>query len=85
MLNAPIFLMIRFSWPKLIRRSSNSLKTPDVQERYTGSRGDYFREALPLATENMMALHNAGIRVAMGTDSGPLPGFRDILSTWRWR
>ena len=52
------------------------LEDPDVQQRYTGAAADYFRGALPLATENMMALHNAGIRVAMGTDSGPPARFQ---------
>jgi imidazolonepropionase-like amidohydrolase len=52
------------------------LEDPGVQERYTGTAADYFREALPLAKENMMALHNAGIRVAMGTDSGPPARFQ---------
>ncbi len=52
------------------------LEDPDVQQRYTGAAADYFREALPLATENMMTLHNAGIRVAMGTDSGPPARFQ---------
>jgi imidazolonepropionase-like amidohydrolase len=52
------------------------LEDPDVQERYTGTAADYYREALPLAKENMMALHNAGIRVAMGTDSGPPARFQ---------
>jgi len=52
------------------------LRDPDVQQRYTGEAADYYREALPLAKENMMTLHNAGIRVAMGTDSGPPARFQ---------
>jgi imidazolonepropionase-like amidohydrolase len=36
----------------------------------------YYREALPLAQSNMMALHNAGVRVAMGTDTGPVARFQ---------
>lgn len=47
------------------------LTDPEIQQRYTGRAANYFREALPLAKANMMALHNAGIRVALGTDSGP--------------
>ena len=52
------------------------LQQPDVQERYTGIAADYYREALPLAMENMMTLHNAGVRVALGTDSGPAARFQ---------
>lgn len=49
------------------------LQQEAVQRRYTGRDADYYREALPLARDNMMALHHAGVRIAMGTDSGP-PG-----------
>lgn len=52
------------------------LQDPEVQERYTGASADFYREALPLAEENMMALHNAGVRVALGTDSGPPARFQ---------
>lgn len=52
------------------------LTEPDVQQRYTGRAADYFREALPLAKANMIALHNAGVRVALGTDSGPPARFQ---------
>jgi imidazolonepropionase-like amidohydrolase len=36
----------------------------------------HFREALPLAERNMIALHEAGIGIAMGTDSGPVSRFQ---------
>ncbi len=52
------------------------LEDPEVQERYTGEAADFYREALPLAKENMMALHNSGIRAALGTDSGPPARFQ---------
>jgi imidazolonepropionase-like amidohydrolase len=52
------------------------LQDPEIQQRYTGMAADYYREALPLAMENMMALHNAGIRIALGTDSGPPARFQ---------
>ncbi len=54
----------------------DQLRDPGIQEQYTGEAADYYREALPLAIENMMTLHNAGIRVAMGTDSGPPARFQ---------
>ena len=46
------------------------LERPEVQAAYTGRAADYYRAALPVATGNMMRLHEAGIGVAMGTDSG---------------
>ena len=52
------------------------LQQPEVQKRFTGDAADYFRDALPLAKENMMSLHNSGIRVALGTDSGPPARFQ---------
>jgi len=52
------------------------LQLPRVQEYYSSEEADYFRDALPLATENMMALHNAGVKIAMGTDSGPPARFQ---------
>ncbi len=54
----------------------DQLQEPEVKQRYTGTTADYYREALPLAKENMMALHNAGIRVILGTDSGPPARFQ---------
>lgn len=52
------------------------LESPDIQLQYTGRAADYFREALPLAKANMMSLHNAGVRIAFGTDSGPPARFQ---------
>lgn len=54
----------------------DALQQPDVQAQFTGDAADFYREALPLATDNMMALHEAGVRVAMGTDSGPPARFQ---------
>lgn len=52
------------------------LQKEEVQQRYTGKDADYYREALPLAKDNMMVLHRAGVRIAMGTDSGPPARFQ---------
>jgi len=52
------------------------LQLPRVQEYYSSEEADYFRDALPLATKNMMALHSAGVKIAMGTDSGPPARFQ---------
>jgi len=53
-----------------------ALQRPEVQAEYIGREADYYRAALPLAKENMVRLHEAGIRVAMGTDSGPPARFQ---------
>lgn len=52
------------------------LEQEDVQARYRGRDADYYRDALPLATQNMMRMFDAGIGVAMGTDSGPPARFQ---------
>jgi imidazolonepropionase-like amidohydrolase len=50
------------------------LEAPERQQRTRESRGAQHWEAqLPLAMSNLKALVDAGVRVAMGTDSGP-PG-----------
>ena len=52
------------------------LQLPRVQEYYSTEEADYFRDALPLATENMMVMHKSGVKIAMGTDSGPPARFQ---------
>ena len=52
------------------------LQQPETQQRFTGRAADFYSEALSVAEDNMMALHNAGVRVAMGTDSGPPARFQ---------
>ena len=66
----PFFL--RDADPEVIR----TLETPEWQERFTGSAADYYRAALPTAERNMVALHEAGVRIAFGTDSGPPARFQ---------
>lgn len=46
---------------------------PQVQADFQNDDADYYRQALPLAMANMLIMHDAGVRIAMGTDSGP-PG-----------
>ena len=36
----------------------------------------FWRSALPLALQNMKRLHDAGVGVAMGTDTGPVGRFQ---------
>ena len=66
----PFFL--EYANPEVIEQ----LERPEVQQVFTGRAADYFKDALPLAKENMVALNNAGVRVAMGTDSGPPARFQ---------
>ena len=54
----------------------DALQDPEVQAQFTGEAAEYYREALPLAKDNMVALHEAGIDIAMGTDSGPPARFQ---------
>jgi imidazolonepropionase-like amidohydrolase len=54
-----------------------ALEEPQRQSAVRGNQAaQYFREALPLALDNMMALHEAGVGIAMGTDSGPVARFQ---------
>lgn len=69
-----------FDDPFFLRHADQSvldeLQQSEVQQRFTGREADYYREALPLALDNMMRMHEAGVRVAMGTDSGPPARFQ---------
>lgn len=45
--------------------------TPELQEAHRNSAGAvYYREHLPVAEENLVALHAAGVGIAAGTDTG---------------
>ena len=50
--------------------------TPQRQAQAEGESARYWREALPLAMENMVRLHEAGVGIAMGTDTGPSGRFQ---------
>lgn len=54
----------------------DQLIQPEVQNYFRSEEADFFRNALPLAIENMMTLHRAGVTIAMGTDSGPPARFQ---------
>lgn len=66
----PFFL--KYADPEVVEQ----LQTEEVQRQYTGRAADYYREALPLAQENLHKLYQAGVRIAMGTDSGPAARFQ---------
>jgi imidazolonepropionase-like amidohydrolase len=50
--------------------------TPQLRAQSTSASAQYWREALPLAKENMRRLHEAGVGIAMGTDTGPTGRFQ---------
>jgi len=50
--------------------------TPQRQAQAQGTAGQFWREALPVALENMRVMHEAGVGVAMGTDTGPTGRFQ---------
>lgn len=53
------------------------LLDPERQRRTRESRSaNYWREQLPLAQRNLALLNDAGVRIAMGTDSGPAGRFQ---------
>ena len=52
------------------------LEDPEVQARFDNEDAEYYRQALPLAKDNMMRKFEAGVGVAMGTDSGPPARFQ---------
>jgi imidazolonepropionase-like amidohydrolase len=66
----PFFL--RDADPEVLAR----LEDPEMQARYTGRAADWYRDQLPVATQNMVLLHDAGVRIAFGTDSGPPARFQ---------
>ncbi len=67
----PFFL--RTADPQVLEQ----LESPESQQRFAESEaGAYFEQQLPLAMENMMKLYDAGVIVAMGTDSGPPARFQ---------
>jgi imidazolonepropionase-like amidohydrolase len=53
-----------------------ALEDPERQERFTGRAADWYRAQLPVAAANMVALHEGGVRIAFGTDSGPPARFQ---------
>lgn len=56
------------------------LENPEQQARVRSSASaQFFRNALPLAQENMRRMHEAGVGVAMGTDTGPAGRFQGFF------
>ncbi|MDX1568618.1 MAG: amidohydrolase family protein, partial [Longimicrobiales bacterium] len=54
-----------------------TLQEPERQAAMAESESArWYREHLPLAQENMARMHEAGVRVALGTDSGPAARFQ---------
>ncbi len=69
-----------FDDPFFLERSAphdlDSYLTPERSARARSPQAQYWRDALPLAKQNMTVLHQAGARIAMGTDSGPSGRFQ---------
>ena len=69
-----------FDDPFFLERSApadiEGFLTPQRQAQAESSGAQYWREALPLAKENMVRLHEAGVGIAMGTDTGPSGRFQ---------
>jgi len=58
--------------PEVIRE----LERPERQRQYRGAAAEYYRAALPTAERNLVRLHESGVRIAFGTDSGPPARFQ---------
>ncbi len=69
-----------FDDPFFLERSApddlEAFLTPQRQAQAESESARYWREALPLAKGNMVRLHEAGVGIAMGTDSGPSGRFQ---------
>ncbi len=50
--------------------------TPQRRAMAANPQSRYWQEALPLAMDNLRVLHEAGVGIAMGTDSGPTGRFQ---------
>ncbi|MDZ7778975.1 MAG: amidohydrolase family protein [Gemmatimonadota bacterium] len=72
----------RFALAREVRR----LEQPEVQRRFRESASaEGYRRALPRAEANLVTLHEAGARIAFGTDSGPparFPGYFEHMELW---
>lgn len=68
-----------FDDPFFLERAPDDLaqfQTPEFQESQRSYAAQFWEQALPLALENMKALHDGGVGIAMGTDSGPFARFQ---------
>lgn len=63
-----------------------TLLEPARQQRMAGNEaGQQYKAALPIAMSNLKSLADAGVRIAMGTDSGPaarFQGYFEHLEMW---
>ena len=50
--------------------------TPELQSSQMSPAAEFFKEHLPVAQQNMSRLHDGGVGVAMGTDTGPFGRFQ---------
>src|SRR5690606_5465836 len=64
----------------------DTLREPERQQRTAqNSAAQQYKAALPVAMTNLKLLSDAGVRIAMGTDSGPaarFQGYFEHLEMW---
>jgi len=71
----PAFFDDPFFLEKSAPADLDGFLTPARQDQARGAGGTVWRERLPTAQANVLRTHQAGVRVAMGTDTGAsLPG-----------
>ena len=69
-----------FDDPFFLERAAPSdlspFQTPEFRASQQTDAALFWEDALPLAMANMKALHDAGVGIAMGTDTGPFARFQ---------
>lgn len=78
-----------FDDPFFLERSApedlDAFLTPERRAQAESPGAQRWREALPVAEENLTRLHEAGVGIALGTDSGPtgrFQGYFEHLEMW---
>ena len=75
--SVPNFFADPFFLKEVEQEVVNELQSPDRMSRMANSRAaQAYREGLDVALSNVGALHEAGIPIAMGTDTGPAARFQ---------
>ena len=62
-----------------------AFSAPDFQERNRSRSAQTYKTQLEVAKRNVKTLSDAGIPIAMGTDTGPTARFQGLLRAWRAR
>ncbi len=72
----PDFLDDPFFLERAAPADLSPFQTPEFRESQQTDAALFWKDALPLAMTNMKALHDAGVGIAMGTDTGPFGRFQ---------